>query len=136
MAKAVKKKVAVRAIVIYQHALIRDVAVGVLRKAGVEVAAIHARDLDPATLRALHPDVLIVDQAARTALEGVGPEVLLCPRSGSFSKIIAIGLTDPTMVVYCRALVENATIQNLVEAALGSWKPTIPPSHETPEPGL
>ncbi|HZW30720.1 MAG TPA: hypothetical protein VFF52_08445, partial [Isosphaeraceae bacterium] len=87
-------------------------------------------------LRALHPDVLIVDQAARTALEGVGPEVLLCPRSGSFSKIIAIGLTDPTMVVYCRALVENATIQNLVEAALGSWKPTVPPSHETPEPGL
>ena len=120
----------IRAVVVYRHALLRDVAVRVLSNAGVEVTPVHASDLGLVTLRALQPDVIVVDQAARDVFDGFGQATVFSREPGSASRVVTIGLADTTMVVCCKRLVADATAENLVEAVLGSSPTKRAESHD------
>lgn len=110
----------VRAVVVYQHTLLRDIAVRLLTKAGVEVAAtISATDLGLAEVVALQPDVVVVDRAAAGGVQTLCQSSLQVGQAGSAQRIVLIGLADSTMIVCHRRLVVEATAQNLVEAVLG-----------------
>ena len=110
-----------RTIVVYRHPLICDLAVNVLRNAGIDVsAAISSRDLTLETLQELEPDVVVIDRAAQQELEGVTQtSFFFRPQTKTVCRVITLGFDDPTMVVCDRHLIENATIQNLVDAVVG-----------------
>ncbi len=114
----------VRAVVVYRHLLLRDLAVRLLGNAGVEVAAaIRDEDLDLAALRVVEPDVVVVDQASRWIAEGSALAVVLGESNASISRIVTIGLEGTTMVVCHRQLVAEASSSNLVAAVLGALAP-------------
>ena len=110
-----------RTIVVYRHPLICDLAVNVLRNAGIDVSAvISSRDLTLETIQELEPDVVVIDRAAQQELEGVAQtSFFFRPQTKTVSRVITLGFDDPTMVVCDRHLIENATIQNLVDAVDG-----------------
>jgi hypothetical protein len=113
----------VRALIVYQHALLRDLVTKVLGTSGVEiVAAVRPEHLDASLLDLLKPEVLVVDQAAfgtgspfesaplSPALLGREPEVA--------SRLVLVDLSDPRMLVWQRHLVANTDAQKLVRAVL------------------
>jgi hypothetical protein len=111
-----------RTSVVYRHPLICELAVSVLRSAGIDVSAvIPSRDLTFEILQELQPDIVVIDRAAQQELEGVTQaSFFFRPQTKGICRIITLGFDDPTMVVCDRQLVENATIQNLVEAVRGN----------------
>lgn len=111
---------AIRALVVYEHALLRDIAMRVLSNAGVEVvAAISSDSLNMADVRSLQPDVVVVDRAAEHFVESLCRDRLFGQEPRPAARVVVIGLTESTMVIYCRRLIVDATADNLVEAVLG-----------------
>lgn len=130
-------RLSVRVVIVYRHALLRDVAVHVLGRAGIDVVAvIHADDFDAGALRDLRPHTIIVDQAAIDDLDHFGASILLSQEPDYATRIVTIGLLDTTMVVCDRWLVADATPDSLVDAVAGANPPSLGPEPNADRPHL
>ncbi len=115
---------AVRAAIVYRHALLRDIVIRVLTNAGVDVVGtISVDQLASFDLDELRADVVVVDRAVGGAVSGMCDEWLLSRRAGQAGTVVSIDLNDDTMVISSRRCIEHATTENLVDAVVGA--PTV-----------
>jgi DNA-binding response OmpR family regulator len=110
-----------RVIIVYRHRLLRDFAVHMLHKAGIEVAAAIAADhLQVQTLAALQPTAIVLDRAASDLLGDLSVATLFSQAPGTAGCVITLDLADSAMVVCRRELVLNAGAENFVAEAADS----------------
>jgi hypothetical protein len=110
----------VRALIIYHHALLGDLATKVLSENGVEVvAAVRPEDFDESLLDLLKPKVLVVDRAV-LELEGtLRGAALLSNNSEIAARVVLVDLSDPNMLIWQKRTIANTDAAKLVDAVVG-----------------
>jgi hypothetical protein len=110
----------VRVAVVYRHPLLRDIAVQLLREAGVDVVAVSFVDArQPAEPGAMRADVVVVERDGSSTLDHVTTATVLSEDPESASTVVTIGLDSQKIVVCHRRTVERATVAALVNAVVG-----------------
>lgn len=106
---------------VYTYALLRDVVLRVLAKAGVEAAAVlPAEEATLGRLVTLQPEVLIVDRSERALVdEALYLGLYADPSIANPKRIVFVDLDENTVEVHTKELVVNASAQDLVDAVQG-----------------
>lgn len=109
-----------RVVLVYRHKLLRDLALTILARADVEVVGVIAAD-DPLleVVEMLHPDVVIVDQAAEDLFDHLSRVTVVNRDPVGPSRLVTIGLAERTMVVSTKTLVADVDANGLIAVVLG-----------------
>ncbi len=110
-----------RVLVVYRHALLRDLVARLLSDAGADVVArVAVEDLDPTTLPSLDVNVIILDEAALPVLAKFDAYPPFSWAPSGVSKVISVGVGGRAMVAFSRHYVDDATVESLIDEALDS----------------
>jgi hypothetical protein len=108
-----------RVLVVYRHALLRDLVARLLTDAGADVVArVSVEDLDPRVLTTFDVDVIILDEAALPILAKFDGYPPFGWASNGVTKVISVGVGGRAMTAFSRHFVDDATVEHLIEEAL------------------
>jgi hypothetical protein len=108
-----------RVIVVYRQRLLRDLVARLLTDAGADVVAqISVEDVDPIVLATFDADVVILDDAAVSAMAKFDQIAPFSWVPTCVSKVISVGVSGRGMVAFSRHIVDDATAELLIDEAL------------------
>ncbi len=93
-----------RVLVVYRHALLRDLVARLLADAGADVVArVAIEDFDPQILTTFNVDVIILDEAAMPILAKFGGYQPFGWAPSGVSKVISVGVSGRAMTAFSSA---------------------------------
>jgi hypothetical protein len=108
-----------RVIVVYRFGLLRDLVARLLTDAGADVVAqIAVENVNRRLLSTFDADVVILDETAMPPTANFNPVSSLSWIPHCVSKVISVGVNDRAMVAFSRHVVDNATVEQLIDEAL------------------
>jgi hypothetical protein len=108
-----------RVLVVYRHALLRDLVARLLTDAGADVVGqVSVDDVDPWELTTFDADVVVLDEAAVPAMAKFDAFSRFNWVPTGVSKIISVGVGGGAMVAFSRHFVDDASVEQLIGEAL------------------
>jgi hypothetical protein len=109
-----------RVVVVYRYGLLRDLVARLLTDAGADVVGqIAAEDVSLSLLSTFDADVVILDETAASPSTANFDQISsLSWIPNCVSKVISVGVNDRAMVAFSRHVVDDATVEQLIDETL------------------